>query len=113
MKNKSFSSKEATHLEAERKLLPRLIFMGYILTGLFVITLGFAIATQNSAAVENTLATEETTAPNALIMALIQDENLREPSPTEILNFYVVSAIFALVGATCFLVGWKKKKILH
>lgn len=112
MKNKNFSNKKAEHLEAEKKLLPRLVFMGYVMIVLCVATLGFAIAAQHSPAVENTLAAEGAIAPNALLMALMDDENLREPSPTEILNFYVVSAIFAVVGATCFFIVWKKRKIL-
>jgi hypothetical protein len=120
MKNKSFLSKfEAltpkipVHLEVERKLLPRLKFMGYVMFIWCVASLIFAIAMPPGEG-ESMILEESIIEADAVGFAQDVDKELPVFASTEVLNFYVVSAIFALVGGACFLVAWKKKKkLLH
>jgi hypothetical protein len=123
MKNKSFLSKIETlkpevpiHLEVERKLLPRLKFMGYVMYALCLITFAFAIIIKEETEIgepppqEGSIEPEQMEAASGL--ELISEEGQLDLSPTEVLNFYVVAFIFAIVGTTCFLIVWKKKKTL-
>jgi hypothetical protein len=115
MKNKSFlnkleelKSKTPAHLEVEKKLLPRLKFMGYLMFGLCLVSFVFALTVN-----EETPFNSETTAPipseiEATAPFLTEDEL----TPTAVLNFYVISLVFAVVGASCFLIAWKKAKTL-
>jgi len=87
--------------EQERKLLPRLKFMGYVLSVLSVATLAFAI-------VADLLELEN----EATLASLMNEEELFELSPLEVLNFYAVFLIFALLSTFFFLLHKKKSKLL-
>jgi hypothetical protein len=116
MKNKSFLSKleelkpeVPIHLEVERKLIPRLKFMGYVMYFFCLLSFVFALTIKEE---EELLISELET--NSEIPAILTDESELELAATEVLNFYFVSLVFALVGTACFLIAWKKgKKLLH
>lgn len=121
MKNKSFLSKldklkpqAPVHLEMERKLIPRLKFMGYVMLTLFLAAFTFALTVK-----EDPLITQESIQEGAsnseeleAVSPLLTDDAELELSATEVLNFYAVSLVFAAVGAACFLIAWKKRKTL-
>lgn len=120
MKNKNFLNKindlkpkAPVPIEVERKLLPRLKFMGYVLFVLCLISFLYAIIakeeTETAKEKEGFVDPEQTEAVSGFEI-LLEDE--LEFSPNEVLNFYLVSFIFAFVGAACFLIVWKKKKTL-
>jgi hypothetical protein len=121
MKNKSFLSKvdelkpkAPIHLEVERKLLPRLKFMGYVMYSLCLASFLFALLIKEDTTVIGPPSQEGFTPPDqteAMIDLLLEEGEL-ELSPTEVLNFYFVAVIFAAIGASCFLIAWKKKKTL-
>jgi hypothetical protein len=115
MKNKSLLNKIEDlkpripkQIHVERNLLPRLKLMGYILSGLAVCSLTFAILAPK----EPSITQEEFSSRDAAGMSLNTDEDFLELNPTEVLNFYMVSFLFASVGAACFLITWKKRKLL-
>jgi hypothetical protein len=120
MKNKSFLSKFTAlkpripeHLEVERKLLPRLKFMGYVMYVWCIASLIFAIAIPQE---EGNPMVQEASIIEADAAGFAEDVDKELPifSSTEVLNFYVVSLIFALVGVSCFLIAWRKqKKLFH
>jgi hypothetical protein len=122
MKNKSFLSKfeelkpeVPIHLSVERKLVPRLKFMGYVMYVLCLAALAFAITIKEEIEVvpppqEGFIEPEEMEVVSGL--NLISEDGELELSPTEVLNFYFISVIFALIGTACFLIVWKKKKTL-
>ncbi len=99
------------HLETERKLLPRLKFMGYVMLILSVASLTFAIAAPTETEV---LAAEQTPSPRLQIagLPLENDEDLLEFASLEVLNYYLISAVFAMVGVGCFFTVWRKRKTL-
>jgi hypothetical protein len=112
MKNKSFLSKfeklkpkVPVQLDIERKLLPRLKFMGYVMYILSLVSLIFAIIAAQEPDADYALTQKSTAGLN-----LENDQDLAELNPIEVLNFYVISVIFASVGVACFLTAWKKKK---
>lgn len=118
MKNKSFSSKLADlkpiHLDVERKLIPRLKFMGYVMLTCALASLLFALIVK-----EDTVATPELmqeVGSNSEEMeatsTLLTDDTELELAATEVLNFYGVSFVFAVIGASCFVIAWKKSKTL-
>ena len=120
MKNKSFLNKldelksaVPAHLEVEKKLLPRLKFMGYLMYVLCVIALVYAMTVREDtpSPQEGLIDPQETEAASPLEMLL--EEGELDFSPTEVLNFYLVGLIFASVGSTCFLIAWKKRKTLR
>ncbi len=123
MKNKSLLSKLEElkpnipiHLDVERKLLPRLKFMGYVMFAFCLAAFTFALAIKDEAEVIGPPPQEGFTEPDrieavARAELLLEDGEL-ELSPTEVLNFYLVAVIFAVMGATCFVIAWKKKKKL-
>ena len=92
----NFSNKpDAAHIE--RKLLPRLKLMGYIFFVLSLASLFFVLTFEEPPAVESE--------------GFIEEEEL-ELSPTEVLNFYVISLVFASLGTTCLLLKKKRAKLL-
>ncbi len=91
MKNKDSLSK------VERQLLPRLKFMGYVMYTLCLSSLVFAI-----------FFPEEEKIAELGGLNLIEEEF----NPKEVLNFYLIAAVFAAVGCTCMLIVRKKRKIL-
>jgi hypothetical protein len=112
MKNKNFLNKcaeldpkVAAFIEAEKKLLLRLKAMGYVLFVVSAAALAFAIAAPDELEIGPELILENTAG-----LSLSGDEDLLELSSREVFNYYVVSGIFALVGASCFLIVWKKRK---
>jgi hypothetical protein len=122
MKNKSFSNKleelkstaPAPH-EVEKKLLPRLKFMGYVMYALCLVSFSYAIAAKEETETVppsqgGVIDPESTEAVVSLEM--LSEEGELELSPTEVLNFYFVALIFAAVGTSCFLIAWKKRKKL-
>ncbi len=102
--------KEKHALEVERTLLPRLKFMGYVLYVWSAASLAFAFMVPE----ENpSSAYANFTIPNFIGMTFEEDEeDLPEYKATEVLNFFLVSAIFAAVGTTCFWIEKKKRKTL-
>jgi hypothetical protein len=122
MKNKSFLSKfeelkpkDSLSLDVERKLLPRLKFMGYLMYGLALVAFLFAIIVHEETEITPP-PPEGFTEPERIEAVsghyLVSEEDELELTPTEVLNFYVVSVIFVVVGISCFLIAWKKKKTL-
>lgn len=110
---KSFSSKleelkrqVPKREDVERKLIPRLKFMGYTLFVLALASLTFAVFVKEESFTAASNDTLEAVSP------LLIDDTELEPTATEVLNFYVVSFIFSLVGTSCFLIAWKKNKTL-
>ena len=106
---KSFLSKFKTPspLETERKLLPRLKFMGYVLYGWCVWAVGFAVIDVGEAASYENLSVSHKSE-----LFGEEEEELPEFRPKDVLNFYVVGAIFAVVGTACFVIERKKRKTL-
>lgn len=118
MKNKSFLNKfeelkpkVPMQLDVERKLLPRLKFMGYVMYTLAVASLCFAIFIGKNEG-KGTELLQEGIQYAAASLNLDSDEELFEFNADEVLNFYIVSLIFATVGSACFLIAKKKKKTL-
>ncbi len=102
------------HLEIEKKLLPRLKFMGFVMYGLCVVAFTYAAMAQEeiqSVPPKEGLVDPEAIEAVASLETMLEEGEL-ELSPTEVLNFYLVAAIFAAVGTSCFLIAWKKKKKL-
>ena len=122
MKNKSFLSKFdalkpkiPVQIEVEKKLLPRLKLMGYIMSVLSAATLIFALVIKEDSTTPESIQAgfpvlEEIEASSG--MALLMEEGELEFNPTEVLNFYIVSLIFATIGISCFLITRKKRKRL-
>jgi hypothetical protein len=119
MKNKSFLSnfdelkpKTPLHLDVERKLLPRLKFMGYVMCVLCIASLIFAILAQSDPVDQSAMVQGRILNVDGVALSLENPEDLLEFNPCEVLNFYFVGFIFALVGSICFLTAWKKKRVL-
>jgi len=120
MKNKSFLSKfeelkpkVPVQLEVERRLLPRLKFMGYVMCILGLTTVAYAVFIPKDPRIgPETAQMEEPVVPVMAESGILTDEDPLELTPNEVLNFYAVALIFAGVGASCFLIAWKKRKAL-
>ncbi len=119
MKNKNSLSEaqqaelKAERLDSEKKLLPRLKFMGYVMQILAVASVTFAIVAPEESELETQLEMERFSAKNkAAGLSLENDDDLLELTPAEVLNYYLIGAIFAVVGSSCFFICWKKKKHL-
>ncbi len=84
-------------IESERKLLPRLKLMSYIFFVLSIASLLFI------------LTFEEETLLNA---ELTEQEEEVELAPTEVLNFYFISFLFAAGGVGCLLLAKSRAKNL-
>lgn len=119
MKNKNFLSKFKPkipiHLEVEIKLLPRLRFMGYLLLTISLITFTFAMLAPQEEAIHATLPATDHSAfaqegELSSGISLFTEDTPFELNPTEILNFYVVSIIFAGVGGLLLLTTWRRRK---
>ena len=116
MKNKNFSSKfEETKVDnkpdTEFKLLPRLKFLGYVMSIIAVATLTFAIVVpEESEITAELLQHEHDIKKNNAGLLLDNDEDILEFDASDVLNFYMISAVFAAIGATCFVIAWKKRK---
>lgn len=97
------------------QLLPRLKFMGYLLYGFASITLCVAIFAPKADSIYTELAQDNVLTPQEMeqgsgLSLLTEDTSLLELDPREVFNFFYVSALFALVGTSCFLLFYKKKK---
>ena len=123
MKNKSLSSKLEelkpklpAQLDVEKKLLPRLKFMGYVMWTCCLAAFIFALTIKEETEIigppsqEGVIEPDQTEAVSRI--ELISEDGELELNPTEVLNFYLVAFIFAVMGTTCFLIAWKKKKKL-
>lgn len=117
MKNKNSLSEEqqaenkAARLDSEKKLLPRLKFMGYVMLILAVASITFAVVAPEESETEVELAMDRFSPnANAAGLTLENDEDLLELTPAEVLNYYLIGAVFAVVGGACFLICWKKNK---
>ena len=116
MKNKGFSSsldniKPPIHLDVEKKLLPRLKFMGYVMYAFCLAAFLFALIIETEIFGARGLA-EQSPIEAISELELMPENTLLEFDPTEVLNFYFVALIFAMIGSACFFIAWKKKKIL-
>lgn len=121
MKNKSFSSKleelkqaAPSQLDVERKLIPRLKLMGYVMFAFCAASMLFAFIVK-----DDTVITRESLQETGLnademeaVTTPLSDDSELELAATEVLNFYAVSFVFAVVGASCFVIAWKKSKTL-
>jgi hypothetical protein len=112
MKIKSFWNRERKLLTtdqilAERKLLPRLKLMGYLFFGLSIASLLFIFLANESSTITPMI--DET-----LNIPLLEDDTIDELdlNPFEVLNFYVISFIFAAIGAACLYITKIKKRQL-
>ncbi len=119
MKNKSFLNKfqelkpkVKVQLEVEQKLLPRLKIMGYLMIFLTLIALVFAILSPTESTIGPEIETQDFANLQSSGINIGNEEDLLDLNVKDVLNFYMVSFVFALVGASCFLIGWKKKKTL-
>jgi hypothetical protein len=123
MKNKSFLNKVEdlkpkvpVQKEVEKNLLPRLKLMGSIMAFTTLVTLVFAFMIDEDSPAASPSAQagfpvlEEIEAASGL--SLLVEESELELNPKDVLNFYMVSFVFAAVSASCFLIAWKKKKTL-
>ena len=86
--------------------------MGYVMFTLFLAAFTFALTVK-----EDPLITQESIqegVPNNDELEAVSPSSPTIPSwnslHTEVLNFYLVSLVFAAVGASCFLIAWKKEK---
>lgn len=100
------------------QLLPRLKWMGYLLYGFACITLSVAIFAPKSDSIHTRLAQDNVLTPQEMeqssgLSLLIEDESLLELDPREVFNFFYVTALFALVGTSCFWLFYKKKKTMQ
>lgn len=97
-------------LDTERKLLPRLKFMGYVMFILCLASLTFAIVAPK----EPEPLVAQANSPRLQIagLPLENDEDLLELTSAEVLNYYLISVVFAVVGAGCFFTVWRKGKTL-
>src|ERR1700722_11671538 len=89
--------------ETEKKLLPRLRYMGFLLLFFSLFTFSYALI------VSPYLATpaEETTLVKEEEMGLpITDSELTLPNGKH-LNLFLVAGIFGTVGLSCLLIFWK------
>ena len=98
--------------------LPRLKLMGYMLYGFACITLSVAIFAPKLDSIYTELAQDNVITPQEMeqgsgLSLLIQDESLLELDAREVFNFFYVSALFALVGTSCFWLFYKKKTSLQ
>ncbi len=112
MKIKSFWNRKSpsltpTQLEIERKLLPRLFLMGYIFAFLTLASLLFVLLIAPKTLTEEGSVGAE--------ISLIEEEfpDELELQVTEVLNFYLITVIFAAVGISCFYLGKRKKRELY
>lgn len=123
MKNKNFltklndlKSKVPVPLEIERKLLPRLKFMGYVMFTLCLASFIYAMIAKeitNLSGIQSKLGSDKLNPPEAVSgFEILLDDGELELIPTEVLNFYFVAFIFAAIGTTCFFIASKKKKTL-
>lgn len=123
MKNKNFWNSLNTfkpgtpeQVEVERKLLPRLRVMGYLLVGISVLTFTYAIVAPKEEELYY-LHQEEKNAffqENELSsgLSLATDDTPFELNPSEVLNFFVVSATFAGVGGLLLFTCWNRRKLI-
>ena len=117
MKNKNSLSEseraeaKAARIESEKKLLPRLRFMGYTMFILCVASVAFAIAAPEQPVSEAELMLDHfSSKTNAAGASLENDDELLELTPAEVLNYYVIAVVFAIVGGACFFISWKKER---
>lgn len=103
--------KAPKQLEVERKLLPRLKFMGYIMVCITLATFAFAVTLPSETAMITEIQEKDFSHPSQSGIGTLEEDGL-DLSPRDVLNFYVVSFVFAVVAASCFLISWKKKKVL-
>lgn len=115
IKKTTISPKDPTIFsDVEYKLIPRLTCMGYIFSCLSLISLIFAFFVHADKTPLAPLIIDE---KNILAdiqeisdTALLTEMHSLEVSAEDILNFYVVSLIFASIGTSIFFIASKKKK---
>jgi hypothetical protein len=99
-------SKKILDREVEKQLIPKLHYLGYFLIIFGLIFVNYAIFSSPQPAGQQTIESfkiEESTAGLG-----IGEDPLQE-SPQDILNLYMVAAVFAVVGASCIFIAWRKK----
>jgi hypothetical protein len=84
--------------------------MGYVMFSLCLASMVFAFTIREDTTVIGPPPPGQTEAVSGI--ELLPEEGELELKPTEVLNFYFVALVFGIVGASCFLIVWKKKKIL-
>jgi hypothetical protein len=115
MKNKSLLNKiealtpKGPHqIDIERKLLPRLKLVGYIMYTFCLVSLTYAIVGPGMPELELAANNYNLTQ----LAGLPLEEELPELPHNEVLNYYLISSVFAVMGTGCFIIAWKKRKKL-
>jgi hypothetical protein len=98
----------------ERKLLPRLKFMAYVMYSLCIASVLFAIFAPKVNEPEIAVVEESGFTGSVALDAIADFFNQEELelNPTEVLNFYLVGLTFASIGAACSYIYRRKKKVL-
>lgn len=118
MTNKNFLNKleelkpeVPIQLTVEKQLLPRLKFMAYLMFALALFSSGFAYFIEAEESVATELADSGFPDNLEAISPLLLSEE-PEYKASEVLNFYVVGAIFAAIGVSLLLIAkYKRKKL--
>lgn len=98
-------------LEIEKKLLPRLRYMGFALIFFSLFSLTYAIIADPSLPTLE-LTPSERAAKEEELMGLsdFDPESDFIVTYSELLNLYLVAMAFGVVGSLCLFAYWKKKK---
>ena len=117
MKNKNSLSEseqaesKAARIDSEKKLLPRLKFMGYVMSILCAATVTLAIVAPEQPESEAQIMLDPyANKPHAAGISLENEDELLELTPAEVLNYYVISAVFALRRRSLFFHLLEKKR---
>jgi hypothetical protein len=86
--------------------------MGYVMSFLCVAAWSFAIIAPKVPGIGDELSEQEFVSPDSAGFSLMTDEEFLELNPLEVLNFYMVGFIFAVMGIACFFIARRKRKIL-
>lgn len=88
----------------EKQLFRRFKMLGFVLMTFSVCSLLYAALSPpfEPLPIDSLITPEE--------MELSSGLSPLEPNPKEVLNFYVISGIFALIGVSCILYAWRRKE---
>lgn len=85
--------------------------MGYVMFIMCLASVTFAIVAPEQPLSEAELTLDHfANKTHAAGMSLENDDDLLELTPAEVLNYYLIGAVFAIVGGACFFISWKKEK---
>ena len=107
------SAKAALHHAIEKKLIPRLRVMGFILFAFSLCSLSYAYFSMSYDSPFDDDGFLSVTEETAFSGFSFEDDPASPPfelTPGERLNFYIVAAIFAAVGIGCLAISKKKQR---